>query len=92
MEPQNVIRNCTVHFRCPQLWTRLATTDDPKVRFCDSCTKPVYLVQNEEELAEQSSHGRCVAILNLSPEHEAFGGNCVIGEIGPDWLASDRPK
>jgi hypothetical protein len=89
MEPPKEIRNCTVKFKCPQLWKQLATTDDPKVRYCDQCLEHVYLVQSEEELAEQSALGRCVAILNLSPEHSAYSVVCLLGEIEPDRTVSD---
>ncbi len=92
MEPPKEIRNCTVNFQCPKLWERLATTDDPKVRFCDQCLEHVYLVQSEEELAEQSAHRRCVAILNLSPEHAAYSFEGLLGEIDPDWSAFGESK
>ena len=92
MEHPEEIRNCTVNFRCPKLWESLTTTDDPKVRFCDKCLEHVYLVQSEEELAEQSAHRRCVAILNLSPEHEDYSLGGLLGEIIPKWSASDEFK
>jgi hypothetical protein len=92
MEPLKEIRNCTVNFQCPKLWKHLTITDDPKVRFCDQCYEQVYLVQNEEELAEQSARGRCVAILNLSPDHAAYSGEGLLGEIEPDWSAFDKFK
>lgn len=92
MDAPKEIRNCTVNFQCPKLWRRLAVTDDPKVRFCDQCFEQVHLVETEEELAEKSAMGRCVAILNLSPDHPAYSGEGLLGEIEPDWSAFDKFK
>ena len=49
-------------------------------------------MQNEEELAQQSARGRCVAILNLSSEHEAYSGEGLLGQIEPDPSAFDKFK
>jgi len=92
MEPPKEIRNCKILFQCPKLWKRLAETADPKVRFCDQCFEQVYLVQTEEELADQSARGRCVAILNLSPEHPAYTDGMMVGEVLPDWSEFDEFK
>ena len=81
------IRNCTVNFQCPKFWSRLKTTDDPKVRFCDYCYESVHLVGTEQELAEHSALGHCVAILNLSPAHPSYSPEGLLGEI-----TSDPPK
>ncbi|HWD93165.1 MAG TPA: hypothetical protein VG938_12545 [Verrucomicrobiae bacterium] len=84
---QNEIRNCTVNFQCPKVWRKLTPTDDPKVRFCEYCFEHVHLVETEAQLVEQSALGRCVAILNLSPEHSAYSPDGLLGE-----LTSDPPK
>ena len=89
---ENEIRNCTVNFQCPKMWQRLTPTDNPKVRFCDYCFEQVHLVETEQQLAEQSALGHCVAILNLSPEHPAYTGEGLMGEIEPDWTAFDEFK
>lgn len=78
------IRNCTVNFQCPKFWSRLKTTDDPKVRFCDYCYESVHLVGTEQELAEHSALGHCVAILNLSPDHPSYSPEGLMGDIKPD--------
>jgi hypothetical protein len=82
------IRNCTVNFQCPKLWQRLNLTDDPKVRFCDYCFEKVHLVETEQQLAEQSALGRCVAILNLSPEHSSYSPDGLLGDIELDTSTS----
>ena len=84
------IRNCTIDFQCPKLWQRLTPTDDPKVRFCDYCFEQVYLVETEQQLAEQSVLGRCVAILNLSPNHPDYSANFLMGKIIPDTSDDDN--
>lgn len=80
------IHNCTVSFQCLKLWQRLRATDDLKVRFCDHCFEQVHLVETEQELAEQSALGRCVAILNLSPQHPNYSDNGLLGDITPDAM------
>jgi hypothetical protein len=52
MNPE--IRNCTVTFQCPKVWSGLKPTADPKVRFCDYCYESVHLVETETELAAAS--------------------------------------
>jgi hypothetical protein len=81
---QQEIQNCTVKFQCPKVWQRLTPTDDPKVRFCDYCFEQVHLVETEEQLAEHSALGHCVAILNLSPKHSAYSSGGLLGDISPD--------
>lgn len=86
------IRNCTVNFQCPKYWGRLTPTDDPKVRFCDYCFEQVRLVETEEQLAEHSALGHCVAILNLSPEHPDYSAGGLIGEVEPDFFNDDKAE
>ena len=58
------IRNCNwkFKFQCPLRWEGLRTTDDPNVRTCESCLRSVYLCENEEEVAQRSAAGQCVAL------------------------------
>lgn len=77
------IQNCTVNFQCPKFWRGLTPTDDPKVRFCDYCFEQVHLVETEEQLAEHSALGHCVAILNLSPGHPNYSSGGLLGDIAP---------
>ncbi|MDB6025821.1 MAG: symbB [Verrucomicrobiales bacterium] len=83
MASANEIQNCRVNFQCPKMWRGLKPTDDPKVRFCEYCFEQVHLVETEQELAAQSAHGRCVAILNLSPEHPGYAAEGLMGDIEP---------
>jgi hypothetical protein len=49
-------------YRCPELWWSLATTPDPKVRFCDRCQKSVYLCETPGEFIRRGEQGECVAV------------------------------
>jgi len=54
------IRNC---FRlvCPRDWDSLKPTDEHNVRFCQSCSENVYLVENDADFIAHAQAGHCVA-------------------------------
>ena len=64
------IRNCQFAYRCHRRWERLRETDDPAVRFCRACRKPVFFCRTEAELVHATALDRCVAIAfaKLLPE------------------------
>ena len=49
-------------FQCPKEWGALAPTKDPAVRFCSSCTKPVYYAATVAEARERAANRECVAL------------------------------
>jgi uncharacterized protein (TIGR02996 family) len=49
-------------FRCPQDWGALAPTAEPGVRYCSSCTKPVYYAATVAEARERAANRECVAL------------------------------
>jgi len=51
--------------RCPLAWGALEETEDPAVRRCDECKKPVYLVTSEAQLIERAERGECAAIVSF---------------------------
>jgi hypothetical protein len=63
---------CDFDFRCQKKWEELAenTSDNSKniagenysVRYCDSCKKDVYKVENEKQLEIAKIHNLCVNI------------------------------
>jgi hypothetical protein len=56
-------------------------------------SKRFILWETEQELVEQSALGRCVAILNLSPDHPAYTAEGLLGDVQVDSSASnDRGK
>lgn len=58
------VENCDelFAFKCPRKWERLAGTDDPNVRRCDSCQKEVYYCQSLTEAYDHARQGDCVAV------------------------------
>lgn len=55
---------CRVQFQfeCPKQWSRLKPTDDPKVRFCNTCKKNVHYCDTLEEAQNHAGNGNCVAL------------------------------
>jgi hypothetical protein len=51
-------------FNCPKQWEELNVTDDPLVRDCSECGKPVHFVDSQEELEEAAAKGKCIAFFN----------------------------
>ncbi|MDH5300131.1 MAG: hypothetical protein OEW58_02070 [Gammaproteobacteria bacterium] len=67
------VRFCEFSFKCPKLWQNLDETDDPAVRYCNSCQQQVYLCVGREELRDALNKGYCVAL----PDED----NYVLGEL-----------
>ena len=53
---------CLLSYACPQIWSRLAATDTPDRRHCESCNRDVHLVCDEEAYFQHVAHGHCVAV------------------------------
>ena len=69
-------------FRCPKDWGTLARTDDPGVRFCSSCTKPVYYAATVAEARERAANRECVALDLTAARRDGdldapYGRHCV---------------
>jgi uncharacterized protein (TIGR02996 family) len=58
------IENCgvTFRFRCPKRWEKLQTTDDPAVRFCETCRRQVFFCSSIHSAVNNAWSGRCVAV------------------------------
>lgn len=61
LPPHADVHNC-FKFNCPKKWSSLDTTDDPSVRNCSTCHKPVFLVRTPEEFINHAQQSHCVAI------------------------------
>ena len=72
------IENCrfAFAFQCPRTWDALRPTDDPQVRFCEACLKPVYLCDSQDAVSRRAAAGDCVAYYN----EEDF---CTLGALVP---------
>ena len=57
------VRRCGRAFRpgCPIAWEALEETDDPIVRRCGVCAKPVYFCATDAETLERAAAGACIA-------------------------------
>ena len=57
------VENCVkFSFECPKWWDTLAATDDPAVRSCDACQKPVHYCATIDEAKLHAWDGHCVAV------------------------------
>jgi len=58
------IENCSVRFEfeCPKRWEKLQVTGDEKVRYCETCRKPVFHCDTVKEAQQHAWDGECVAI------------------------------
>jgi uncharacterized protein (TIGR02996 family) len=66
------IENCEDRFfafKCPKKWEALRGTDDPAVRHCDACDKPVYYCRDLMEAYGHARRGACVAVAEGVPRH-----------------------
>lgn len=63
MKMVTTVRNCLPVFRlvCPQRWERLAPTDDPAVRHCSQCDRPVHYCESDAETVARAQAGDCIA-------------------------------
>jgi uncharacterized protein (TIGR02996 family) len=61
---RTAIENCEVRFefQCPKRWEKLQATGDEKVRYCDTCCKPVFHCDTVAQAQEHAWEGECVAI------------------------------
>lgn len=53
---------CALSFECPKEWADMGHTEEPEVRFCDQCERPVHLVRSEAAFLDHAEAGRCVAL------------------------------
>ena len=60
-----LIRNCQFAFKCDAVWENLEQKRNPKVRFCSTCSKNVYLCEDDAELYDNVVKNRCVAIFRM---------------------------
>jgi uncharacterized protein (TIGR02996 family) len=49
-------------YQCPKEWAALDGTDDPTVRFCQSCKQNVYFCDTVGMARSHASEGHCVAV------------------------------
>ena len=59
---QMLIRNCQFAFKCDAVWENLEQKRNRKIRFCHTCSKNVYLCEDDYELSQKIVKNKCVAI------------------------------
>lgn len=77
-------------YRCPQRWDTLEPTEDPSVRHCTECQRPVHYCRTVREAHERADAGECVAI-DSRPTRVSFGavrqaqasGRRLLGRVMP---------
>jgi len=42
--------HCSFEYECPLDWFKLATSDDPSIRHCGTCSKEVYFCRDVNQL------------------------------------------
>jgi len=51
-----------LEFPCPKQWENLQATDNPKVRWCETCKNRVYFCDTIDAVRGNAQQGRCVAV------------------------------
>jgi hypothetical protein len=69
---------CLLSYACPQLWDRLAPTDNPDRRHCEQCDRDVHLVHDEEDFFQHAANGHCVAV-PIKPEESPLREGPTLG-------------
>lgn len=52
---------CVMEYVCPKTWESLTVTNRDDVRFCNHCSKKVYLCASQEEVDSAAELRKCVA-------------------------------
>jgi hypothetical protein len=77
------LTHCDFTFVCARKWDDLEPTFTPAVRFCDQCSKDVFLVKNDAQLAQAKRLGRCVAWLRPTASKRHSGPDQLLGDVVP---------
>jgi hypothetical protein len=87
------IKNCTFSFPCPKKWEDLRQDPhDAKIRFCETCSKPVFRCETDHELNRHVEVGHCVAIERELEGHPLLSEMVVGRAHTPYGLLSVVPK
>lgn len=77
------LKPCDFKFVCSKAWDELQPTFTAGVRYCDQCSKDVFLVKNNSQFAEARRLRRCVAWLRPQPARKHRTGEPIqlLGDI-----------
>ncbi len=59
---------CEMEVNCPKQWDELTPTNNPLVRGCAYCGKPVHFIYDQTEFDTAAQKGHCVAFVNQKTE------------------------
>jgi hypothetical protein len=62
---------CEMEVNCPKQWDELAPTENPLIRNCSDCGKPVHFISSQNELDMAAIDGQCVAFVSETPERSS---------------------
>jgi len=67
---EGTIENCEPQFRfkCPEVWSSLQETADPRVRLCNICRHEVHWCNSATAATELGRQGKCVALFSNCAE------------------------
>jgi hypothetical protein len=79
------MKKCELTFVCGKKWDELQDTERATVKYCEDCSKKVFVVKTRKQFSLAVGLGRCVGIAD---------DNNFIGVIGDtagsmDWMESD---
>ena len=60
------IRNCVFGRDCKQFWERLIETTIPNLKYCKKCERNVYMIENDDQVANAIRLNQCIAIKTQS--------------------------
>jgi uncharacterized protein (TIGR02996 family) len=95
------VENCLVQFEfeCPKRWEKMQATEEPRVRFCETCEKKVYHCATSTELRIHAIQGHCVAVDLRVPRSDGdldsfmhmMAGRIAIPPAPPEWVDRLNP-
>jgi hypothetical protein len=56
------IRNCVFGRDCKQVWERLTDTTNASLKYCRKCEKNIYMIENDNDVANAIRLNQCIAI------------------------------
>jgi predicted methyltransferase len=56
------IRNCVFGRDCKQVWERLTDTTNASLKYCRKCERNVYMIENDNDVANAIRLNQCIAI------------------------------
>ncbi len=62
---------CEMEVDCPKQWEELTPTENPLIRDCADCGKPVHFIDDQTKFDTAALQGHCVAFVSEPDEFNA---------------------